>query len=57
MIDAVTVAGDERAVAEKLGTLFRDGASEIMATVLTVGEDRALSAKRTMRLLAQVSPP
>jgi len=57
MIDAVTVAGDERAVVEKLGVLFRDGASEIMATVLTVGEDRTQSAERTIRLLAQVSSP
>lgn len=55
MLDAVSISGDEAAVAERLEQLFSSGASEVLATVITVGDDREASAERTMRLLAQVS--
>ena len=54
MLDSVAISGDESAVSEELKQLLDWGASEVLATVITVGDDRAASAERTMRLLAQV---
>ena len=54
MLDSVAISGDESTVSEKLKQVFGWGASEVLATVITVGDDRAASAERTMRLLAQV---
>ena len=55
LIAAVTLAGDEDAVTQKLDSIFARGVSEVVATVITAGEDRASSAQRTMRLLAEYS--
>ena len=55
MLDAVVIAGDEGAVSEQCSGIFAWGAGEILATVVTVGDDPAASAERTMRLLAHIS--
>lgn len=55
MLDAVVVSGDETQAAKRLEQMFRWGASEIVATVVTVGRSKRKSAERTMRLLAEVS--
>ena len=55
MLDAVVIAGDEESVSEQCNGIFAWGASEILATVVTIGDDPEASAERTMRLLAQVS--
>jgi F420-dependent oxidoreductase-like protein len=54
MIDAVAIYGDEAAVSSRLAGIFGWGASEVLATVVTVGDPKE-SADRTMKLLAQVS--
>ena len=55
MIDAVTLYGDESQVAEAIEGLFRLGASEILVSLVAVGEDPAASRARTLRLLSQLS--
>ena len=54
MLDSVVISGDESAVAEQLDHIFEWGASEVLATIITVGDDPGQSAERTMQLLAQV---
>ena len=55
MLDSVVISGDEAAVADRLEEVFAWGASEVLATVIPVGDSEERSAERTMRLLAQVS--
>jgi len=55
MIDAVALSGDEARVAEALSGLFALGASEILVSPVPVGDDRAASLERTLRLLSQVA--
>ncbi len=52
MVDAVVASGDETEVASTLRELFDWGVGEIIAHVITVGEDRTASRERTLRLLA-----
>lgn len=55
MLDSVLLAGDEATVSEKLNGIFSWGASEVLATVIPVGDSPEKSAQRTMRLLAEAS--
>ena len=55
MLDSVVIAGDEASVSEQCDRIFGWGASEVLASVVTAGDDREASAERTMRLLAQIS--
>jgi alkanesulfonate monooxygenase SsuD/methylene tetrahydromethanopterin reductase-like flavin-dependent oxidoreductase (luciferase family) len=56
MIDAVALWGDEARVTEALAELFALGATEILVSPVPVGDDRAASLERTLRLLSQVAP-
>jgi alkanesulfonate monooxygenase SsuD/methylene tetrahydromethanopterin reductase-like flavin-dependent oxidoreductase (luciferase family) len=53
MMDSVVIAGDELAVTARLEALFGWGASEVVATIVTVGDAPDESRARTMRALAQ----
>jgi F420-dependent oxidoreductase-like protein len=55
MIDAVTLYGDESQVAAAIEELFGLGATEILVSLVAVGEDPAASRARTLRLLSQLS--
>ena len=55
MIDAVALWGDEARVAEGMAGLFALGATEILVSPVPVGDDRAASLERTLRLLSQVA--
>ena len=54
ILNAVAISGDEDTVALRIKEMFDWGASEILASVVTVG-DAEESSERTMKLLAQVS--
>lgn len=54
MCDALVVSGNEQAVADRLRTFPRDGASEIIAMPLLLQEDRQ-AAERTIRLLGELA--
>jgi alkanesulfonate monooxygenase SsuD/methylene tetrahydromethanopterin reductase-like flavin-dependent oxidoreductase (luciferase family) len=45
------IVGDERSVTRQLQALFDAGATDVWASVFTVGEDRAASRRRTRELL------
>ena len=53
MIDGVVILGDEETCAQRIQGLFEMGATEILASPVTAGADRAASLDRTMRLLGQ----
>ena len=55
MIDAVVLWGDETKVADGLQQLFSFGATEVLASPVAAGDDRAASLERTLSLLGQVS--
>jgi F420-dependent oxidoreductase-like protein len=55
MIDAVVLWGNEDRVTERLHGLFAYGATEILASPVLAGRDRAASHDRTMRLLGHVT--
>ena len=55
MIDATVLWGDESVVAGKLDGLFTLGATEVLASPIHAGGDRASSLERTLKLLGQVS--
>ncbi len=55
MIDAVVLWGDETKVADGLQRLFSFGATEVLASPVAAGDDRAASLERTLSLLGQVS--
>ena len=55
MIDAAVAWGDETRVAERIKELLSFGATEVLATPIAAGADRAGSIDRTMRLLGQVA--
>jgi F420-dependent oxidoreductase-like protein len=55
MIDAGVLWGDEARVAERLHELLDWGATEILASPVLAGNDRAASLDRTMRLLGEVA--
>jgi F420-dependent oxidoreductase-like protein len=55
MRDAVVFSGDEARVSERIAELFDWGMSEILVSIITAGEDRAASRKRTLDLLATLS--
>ena len=57
MIDAVVLSGDESQVAERLRQLFSFGASEVLVSPISAGEDQAESIHRTTRLLAELAKP
>lgn len=56
MMDAVLAAGDEDRVTVRLRELLAYGVTEIVASVVTAGEDEEASAARTLDLLAGLSP-
>jgi F420-dependent oxidoreductase-like protein len=55
MIDGTALVGNESQVAEKVEGLLALGATEVLASPIPAGADRAASLERTLRLLAQVS--
>jgi len=55
MIDAAVLWGNEDRVTERLHGLFAYGATEILASPVLAGRDRAASHDRTMRLLGHVA--
>ena len=54
MVEAVVLSGSEERVAERVSELFDWGATEIIAHVVTAGEDRAASRTRTLDLLTSI---
>ncbi len=55
MIDGVAILGDEETCAQRIQELFDMGATEVLASPVTAGADRAASLDRTMRLLGQAA--
>ncbi len=55
MIDAVVFWGGEEEVAQRLHNLLSIGATEILASPVLAGNDRAASLERNLRLLGQVA--
>lgn len=55
MIDATAAVGNESQVTERLEELLALGATEVLASPVLAGNDRAASLERTMRLLGQAS--
>jgi F420-dependent oxidoreductase-like protein len=55
MIDAVVFSGSEAHVTERIQELYSWGATEIIATVLTAGQDVVGSRQRTLDLLTTVA--
>lgn len=55
MIDAVVLWGDEAQVAERLRELFSFGATQVLVSPISAGEDRPASTERTLRLLGDVA--
>jgi F420-dependent oxidoreductase-like protein len=55
MIDGVVIWGDEETCAQGIQELFAMGASEVLASPITAGADRAASLDRTMRLLGHAA--
>lgn len=55
MVDAVVLWGDEARVTARLRELLAWGATEVLASPVLAGADRAGSLNRTMRLLGQVA--
>ena len=54
MVDSVLISGNEDSAEARLRELFDWGASEVFATIVTVG-DAVKSSERSMKLIAQVS--
>ena len=55
MIDGVVIWGDEETAAQGIQELFAMGATEVLASPVTAGADRAASLERTMKLLGQAA--
>ena len=55
MIDAVAILGDEETCYQRIQELFAMGATEVLASPVTAGSDKASSLDRTMRLLGQAA--
>ncbi len=55
MIDGAVIWGDEGQVLERMQEWLSFGATEILASPITAGPDRAASLDRTMRLLGQAT--
>ncbi len=55
MIDGLVIYGDEEATARQLQGLLSMGATEVLASPVLAGGDRAASMERTLRLLGQVA--
>ena len=55
MIDGVVIWGDEETAAQGIQELFAMGATEVLASPITAGADRAASLDRTMKLLGQAA--
>jgi F420-dependent oxidoreductase-like protein len=54
MADAVTVAGDEAAVARRLRGYLEAGMDEVVASVVVIGQDRRASLERTLALVGSL---
>ena len=55
MIDGLVIYGDEDATARRLQELLSMGATEVLASPVLAGSDRAASMGSTLRLLGQVA--
>ena len=55
MIEGVAILGDEETAAQKIQELLDMGATEILASPIIAGGDRAASLERTTKLLAQAA--
>ena len=52
MVEAVAIMGDEAKVADRLQAMFDWGAGELLASVVTAGNDKEASRERTLRFIA-----
>jgi len=55
MIEGVAILGDEETAAQRIQELLDMGATEVLASPIIAGADRAASLDRTMRLLGQAA--
>ena len=55
MIEAVVLSGDEEQVRERVAGIFDLGASEIIVSVVTAGQDPEASRERTLALLSSLA--
>jgi alkanesulfonate monooxygenase SsuD/methylene tetrahydromethanopterin reductase-like flavin-dependent oxidoreductase (luciferase family) len=55
MVEGVVFSGNEGQVTSRINELFDWGISEIIVSVVTVGNDTAASRERTLGLLASLS--
>lgn len=55
MIEGVAILGDEETAAQRIQELLDMGATEVLASPIIAGADRATSLDRTMRLLGQAA--
>ena len=55
MIDGVVIWGDEETAAQGIQELFAMGATEVLASPISAGADRAASLERTSKLLGQAA--
>ena len=55
MSDGVVISGDEETVAQGIQELFEVGATEVLASPILAGADKAASLERTMKLLGQAA--
>jgi len=53
MADGIAISGDEETVAQGIQELFAAGATEVLASPILAGGDKAHSLERTMKLLGQ----
>ena len=56
MVDGIVLWGDESRIMEGLNTVLSYGATEILASPVLVGDDRAAALDRTMNLLGRIAP-
>jgi F420-dependent oxidoreductase-like protein len=55
LIEALVVSGDEESISTRLRQVRREGATEVMAHMLFVGEDRAAYQDRVFEMLARAN--
>ena len=53
MLDAAVISGSEETVAGRLRQLLSWGATELLVSVVTAGDNRTASWERTVRTLAE----
>ena len=56
MVDGIALWGDESRIADGLNEVLALGATEILASPVLVGDDRAAALERTTKLLGRLAP-